>query len=289
MTRILVRCQNISIGDVLFASGVAKKLKERHGGECIVDFRSNYLQPIELLGNNPWIDSVFYKESPLTYDIVHELIPQETTLDLYEKKPSQFQRMCGIEDVDDEYEIYTNSAIDYSIKRSFEELTDLEWGTDIHKIAYQSDWDKRSMLFTESECARGDFSGSHRNVFDIINPLEVSEKVMLFSVGLDERISKNYPCINSTDRFTFTASLMKYCDYAVGTVGCLTNLAAAVGTKTIITTDYIHAMQQSGKDSRRLQLGPKCYFPNDTHIELSPYMRDDQVGDEILRVTLDGN
>jgi hypothetical protein len=309
MTRILVRCRNIHIGDILFASSVAKKLKERQVGECIVDFDLNYLQPIELLRNNPWIDAVYYKESLFEYDVIYDLIPPEVTLDPYETKPSQFQRMCGIENVDRNYEIHTNSALDYSIQRSMEELRELEWGEDTVRVAYQCDWDQKSFLYTESEYehAEGGKTGlgygkKRRNIFDIINKLELSDRIMLFAIGLDDKISKEYPCLNATSKFTFTASLMKNCDYVIGAEGCLTNIAAAVGTKTIITTDYIHQMfgpkgiawQQSGGDLKNLetrqpQLGPSCYYPADNHIELNPYLRDDQVGDEILRLVTNGN
>ena len=309
MTRILVRCQNIHIGDILFASSVAKKLKERYDGDCIVDFDSNYLQPTELLRNNPWLDAVYFRESLFAYDIIYELIPSETTLDPYEKKPSQFQRMCGIENVDGEYEVYTNSALDYSTQRSMEELKKLEWGEDVITVAYQCDWDQKSFGFTEEEYERAEggeaglgYGERRRNIFDIINSLEVSERIMLFAVGLHDKTAKGYPSLNSTSKFTFTASLMKNCDYVIGAEGCLTNVAAAVGTKTIITTDYIHQMfgpkgitrQQNGGDlenleTRKPQLGPSCYYPYEGHVELDPYLGDIQVGEEILRLAINGN
>ena len=125
----------------------------------------------------------------------------------------------------------------------------------------------------------------------------MSDKVILFAIGLDEKIAKGYPSLNSTSKFTFTASLMKNCDYVIGSEGCLTNVAAAIGTKTIITTDYIHQMfgprgivwQQAGGlpdrlETRKPQLGPVCYFPNAGHIELNPFLGDVAVGDEILRL-----
>ena len=65
---------------------------------------------------------------------------------------------------------------------------------------------------------------------------------MLFALGLDDKISKNYPAINTTSKFSFTASLIKNCDYVIGAEGCITNISSALGTPTIITTDYIHQM-----------------------------------------------
>jgi hypothetical protein len=311
MTKILIRCRNIHIGDIIFSSSVARKLKQVTPN-CVIHYDVNYLQPIELLNNNPYVDWVYYKESAdIDYDIVYQLMNEDvSTLNPYESAVSQFQRMCDIENFDDTFEVFTNQQLDYSIQRSMEELVNIgDWDDDLVKVGYQADWDRKSFLFTEEEyyraeggeCGGGYGSGS-RNVFDIINCMETSPKVMLFALGIDEKISNNYPCLNSTSKFTFTASLMKNCDYVIGAEGCLTNISSALGTKTIITTDYIHQMfgpkgigwQQSGGDLNNLEdrkpyLGPNSYFPDQGHIELSPFLTDNQVGEEILRIVLNGN
>lgn len=309
MTRILIRCRNIHIGDILHASSVARKLKEKNPSS-VVHYDINYLQPMELLYNNPHIDGVYYKEDDGNYDEVYELIKDREVLNPYKSSVSQFQKMCNIENFDDTFEIFTNEQLDYSIGRSMSELVNIdEWDSDLIKVGYQSDWDKKSFLFTEEEyyLASGGEDGTgygsgSRNVFDIINCMEVSPRIMLFSLGLEEKIAKTYPCLNSTSKFTFTASLMKNCDYVIGAEGCLTNMASAIGTPTIITTDYIYQMfgpkgirwQQAGGDLNKLEerkpfLGPNTYFPNQGHVELSPFLTDYEVGDEILRIVLNGN
>ena len=311
MTNILIRCRNIHIGDVIFSSSVAKKLKERNPN-CIVHYDVNYLQPMELLINNPYIDGVYYKETAnVDYDVVYQLMNDDvSTLSPYESAVSQFQRMCGIENFNDTFEVFTNPQLDYSIQRSMEELTQIgDWDDDLIKIGYQSDWDRKSFLFTEEEYYRAEggeggtgYGSGKRNVFDIINCLEISPKIMLFALGIDEKVSKNYPCLNSTSKFSFTASLMKNCDYVIGGEGCLTNVSSALGTKTIITTDYIYQLfgpkgigwQQNGGDTNSLEtrkpfLGPNVYFPEGGHVELNPFLTDAQVGEEILRIALDGN
>ena len=58
MTKILIKCRNIHIGDTLFASSVAKKLKEQNP-ESTIHYDVTFLQPIELLMNNPYIDKVY--------------------------------------------------------------------------------------------------------------------------------------------------------------------------------------------------------------------------------------
>mgnify|MGYP003966754367 FL=1 len=311
MTKILIKCRNIHIGDTLFASSVAKKLKEQTPG-CIIHYDVTFLQPIELLMNNPYIDKVFYRESnEADYDEVHQLMNEDVSvLNPFESSVSQFQRMCNIKNSDDTFEIFTNEHLDYSIKRSMEELTDLgEWNSDLIKVGYQMDWERKSFLFTEQEYdnAEGGEDGSgygsgNRQTFDIINCLEASPKIMLFALGLEETISKNYPCLNSTSKFSFTASLMKNCDYVIGTEGCLTNISSALGTPTIITTDYIHQMfgpkgihwQQRGGDLNNLEtrkpfLGPNSYFPNGNHVQLSPFLTDDEVGNQIEKIIFNGN
>lgn len=311
MSKILIRCRNIHIGDTLFASSVAKKLKQKNP-DSVIHYDVTFLQPIELLMNNPYIDGVYYRESDDSdYDEVYQLMNEDVSvLNPYESAVSQFQRMCNIENFDDTFEIFTNTYLDYSIKRSMEELVAIgEWDSDLIKVGYQSDWDRKSFLFTEQEyeLAEGGDDGTgygqgSRNVFDIINCLEISPKVMLFALGLEENISKNYPCLNSTSKFSFTASLMKNCDYVIGTEGCLTNISSASGTPTIITTDYIHQMfgpkgirwQQAGGDVNELEtrkpfLGPNSYFPNGSHVHLSPFLTDYEVGEQIEEIISNGN
>lgn len=310
MTKILIKCRNIHIGDTLFASSIAKKLKEQNPN-CEIHYDISFLQPIELMLNNPYIDKVFYKESENTdYDVIHELMENDvSTLSPYESAVSQFQKMCGIKNYDDKYEIYTNPSVDYSIKRSIQELKNIgELERDVILVGYQIDWGRKSFLFTEEEYDKAEgaedgsgYGKSKRNIYDIINPLEISSDVLLFSLGLDEQISKNYPEINSTSRFSFTASLMKNCDYVIGSEGCITNMSSALETKTIITTDYIHQMfgpkgicwQQTGGDLNNLEkrkpfLGPDLYFPNQGHIHLSPYLSDQDVGNQILEIVTHG-
>lgn len=310
MTKILVRCRNIHIGDTLFASSVANKIKEMYPNS-LVHFDISFLQPIELLLNNPYIDGVFYKESPnIDYDIVHTIMDEDVSvLNPFESAVSQFQKMCNIKNYDDSFEIYTNPTLDYSIGKSINELKNIgELEEDVKLVGYQVDWSRKSFLFTEEEYEQAEggetgkgYGSGLRNIFDIINCLELSPNILLFALGLDEKISKHFPEINSTSKFSFTASLIKNCDYVIGTEGCITNMSSAIGTNTIITTDYIHQMfgpkgicwQQHGGDLDNLEkrtpfLGPNMYFPNKNHIHLNPYLTDYEVGEKILEIITNG-
>ena len=60
MEKILVKCTGF-IGDTLFASSIAKKLKEQDPFR-VVDFSIPVAQPLELLYNNPFISKVFLSD-----------------------------------------------------------------------------------------------------------------------------------------------------------------------------------------------------------------------------------
>lgn len=308
MNRFLVRCRNIEIGDILFASSIARKLKERNQ-QCIVEYDINYLQPLELLENNPSIDKVYYKESRGLYDKIFDIMDGMHTLDPYKSAVSQFQQMAEIENYDDNFEVFTNTKLDYSIKKSMQELLKINyWDSGLVKVCYVMDWDRKSFLFTEEEYNRAEggedgtgYGSGKRNVNNIIKPLTDNQNIILFAIGIDAKDSKQFPSINSTSKFSFTASLIKNSDYVIGPEGCLTNMSSCIGTRTIITTDYIHQMfgpkgirwQQEGGDlnnleSRKPFLGPLCYFPNGEHIHLDPYLNDREVGEKVLEIVTHG-
>ena len=73
--KVLVKCTGF-VGDHLFASGLAKELKD-HGAEQ-VDYSVEMHQVMGLFSNNPYIDCVIHN-SQLTdkllaaYDVIHDL------------------------------------------------------------------------------------------------------------------------------------------------------------------------------------------------------------------------
>ena len=91
MTKFLIRCRDIDIGDVLFASSIAKKPKDETPWEtpCHIDFDSNYLQTLELLDNNPYIDNVFYKDSGDDYTKIFDINKSSHDLDVSNSVVSQ--------------------------------------------------------------------------------------------------------------------------------------------------------------------------------------------------------
>lgn len=298
MTKFLIRCRDIDIGDVLFASSIAKKLKDETPWEtpCHVDFDSNYLQTLELLDNNPYIDNVFYKDSGGDYTKIFDINKSSHDLDVSNSVVSQYQQMCGIKSFDDTFEIFTNPISDYSIKSSMKELIEIDyWTNDLIKICYVMDWDRKGYLLDEHDSIVIGNEINNRDTHTIIDPLKGNNNIMLFAIGIESRESKNFPSINSASKFSFTASLIKNSDYVIGPEGCLTNMSSALGIPTIITTDYIHytygpngVRTDKSKKYTPPFLGPCKYFPNGNHIHLDPYLSDLEVGNEILKIVTNG-
>ena len=66
----------------------------------------------------------------------------------------------------------------------------------------------------------------------------------------------------------------------------LSNLAAGVGTKTIITGDFVHQLYGPNGVLRKIEepkLGPKYYFPESGHVTLNPFLTDDEVAEQIIK------
>jgi hypothetical protein len=293
MTKILINCVDLDIGDILFASSVAKKIKEESPWEtsCQLEFSVNYLQPLELLNNNPYIDKVYYKECGDEYTEVFDINKSSHELNLSTSVVSQYQQMCNIKNFNDTFEIFTNPISDYSIECSMKELVEIEyWNSDIIKVCYVMDWDRKSYSLHNSVDRP-----ITRNAHSIIEPLKGNEQIMLFAIGIESKDSKKFPSINSASKFSFTASLIKNSDYVIGPEGCLTNLSSAIGTSTIITTDYIQGVY--GPNGTKVDinktyvepfLGPRKYFPSGNHTHLDPTLTDQEVGNEIFKIVSHG-
>ena len=65
------------------------------------------------------------------------------------------------------------------------------------------------------------------------------------------------------------------------------NLAAGVGTKTIITGDFVHQLYGPNgviKKIKNPKLGPEFYFPNSGHVSLDPYLLDEEVIEQMRKL-----
>ena len=276
MQKILIKCTGF-IGDILFASSIAKKLKEQNK-ECTVDYSIPVPQPLELLYNNPYIDNVFLdnniNESDYERVIVTPLVDQSIT------PPRQFQQAAGIEDVDDMFKVYTNPAYDYLAERTFSDAK----SKGIKVVTWLSNWEERSFLFTEQQYKAGvdvpnlGYGGSRRDIKYIVSNL--NDKYTMVNVGFPNGVNQFSTGLNTAATYSFTASLIKASDYFIGAEGGLANLAAGVGTNTILTSDFVHQLYGWNGVIRKInepKLGPKFYFGEDKHANLNPYLTDKEV------------
>jgi len=276
--RFLIKFRTSRIRDIMFGSSVAKKIKEEYG-LCELHFDVNFLQTIDLLNNNPYVDKVLYKESENEYNKIFEIKDDdvEDTSDISVVK--QIQLLCGIKNTDDNFNIYTNPTTDYGIRRSISDLIDTNtWHPDTIKVCYVMDLERRSYS-PESNYEK------NRNLNKILNVL-YDKNIMLFAVGLDDTSSKKFPSLNSTSRFSFTTSMIKVSDYVLGPEGCLTYLSASLGIPTILTTDYLY--KQYGTKFNKLYMGPEKYFPDNKNFYLNYDLSDEELGRQILNIISNG-
>lgn len=281
MKRILIK--NVGfIGDNLFASSIAMQLKSQE--LCTVDYLLSVKQPFELYKNNPYIDNVHLEEPDNTYyDVVYNLQP----INRQSTPTEQFQSQCNINNPSPEYKIYTNKALDDYVQYCFRNKGDRRL------VAYLSNWEERSFLFTEDEYKKGinvpnlGYGGKRRNINYIISQLSLRDDLVLIEVGKPNNTNQLDTDVFTVSEYSLTASIIKNCDYFIGAEGGLANLASGVGTKTIITGDFIHQLYGWNGVIEKCdepKLGPKYYFGDENHVVLDPYSTDQQVVENINKI-----
>lgn len=260
------------IGDCLFASSIAKKLKEEQQA-TEVHYAIWVKQPLLLMQNNPYIDSVQYQ--PM-YFPVDKLI---TIGQVDQSRPAtiQMQEQAGVRNPSVEYEVYTLEKYDREAKAELEGMAHNYPFRPV--VAWQANWKERAydtrieMLLETPK--RG---GPHRDIDNIL--VELCKDFTMYRVGLESGIVQHDPRAADAESFARTASIIKYCDWMIGAEGGLTNLAAGVGTKCIITTCFIHQVYGKFGFVKQIdnpQMGPKVYFPNAGHVHLEPFIPDSEV------------
>ncbi len=283
--KVLINCTGF-IGDILFASSVAKQLHLQtiSRDEPIVDYLIHLYQPYELLCNNPFINEVhLFSCDTSKYDVVYNL----HEIDFNIQPPKYYQMQCGIKNPSTEFRVYTNKAFDAAVAKTLQPIKD----QGLKVIAYLNNWEERSFIFTQEQYERGidvpnlGYGGSHRNTNWIIEQLSKETNLILIPVGMPANYNVREADFNNVAEYSMQASFLKNCDYFIGAEGGLCNLAAGVGTKTIITGDFIHQLYGWNGVIRKIEdpkLGPKHYFTEVAHLELNPYLTDKEVVEQIL-------
>ena len=278
MTRILLQGFGF-LGDLGFQSSVARKLHAESTGPLTVDFFLPLPQPLYVMQQNPYIHQVFTVmpdvqsyDRVITFGVVDQSMPATT----------QFQQTANIENPSVEYEIYVVPDIDATIADHMAALR-----TDRPLVAFQANWAERTYLYSQEHYEMGleqhQIITPDRDIMSVLTFL--SDYMDLIEVGLPCGVSQFAPEALDPQLYVATASTIKACDWMIGGEGGLTNLAAGVGTRTIITTDFM--WRQYGPDGhfKKLanpQLGPRVYFPDAGHVHLSPYLTDAEVAASIL-------
>jgi hypothetical protein len=279
---ILVSCKNYWIGDCLFASSLAKKLAEKYPGS-IIDYWIPLVQPKLLLEKNPYINKVFVEneQNLNTYQmfVTPPMINQEYPATL------QIQASAGITNQSLEFDVFTSPEHDVEI----ESMLSLMYKDDNRlKIAWQRNWEEKSFGFTNEEYERAidvpnlGYGGRRRDIKTIVR--ELSERFIMIPVGFPPGVPQYNSQAQDCTLYSRTASLIKKCDYFIGSEGGLSNLACAVGTNCIITTDFIAQLYWKNGVIRQLdnpQMGPFVYYPMSGHSHLDPFLTDKEVVDHI--------
>jgi ADP-heptose:LPS heptosyltransferase len=273
--KALIQCVGF-IGDNLFASSIPDKLKQQ--GYSKVDLQLSIAQPLELLKLNPNIDNVFLYEKIdyNDYSKVFNLQP----IHRKETPTIQLQQQCGVLQPSSDYKIYTNPAQDAYV------IPLLKHAAEGRKlVAYMSNWVEKTFGFTEEEYKKGvdvpnlGYGGRRRDTGFIVEELSKDDTLYLLPVGMPAGFNQREVVLDGVSNYTLTTSMIKACDWFIGAEGGLANLAAGVGTKTIITGDYVHQLYGWNGVIERNQepkLGPKYYFP-EGHYTLDPYLTDEEI------------
>jgi hypothetical protein len=287
--RILVNCTGF-IGDTLFASSLAKKLKEKYP-DCHITFKTRLVQPKLLLAQNPYIDDVAENVfGNFNLVITPPNISQEYPATI------QIQAAAGIEDQSLEFDVYTVPEYDMEAREHLDAIRLPHDNPDAQLVAFQNNWEEKSFLFTKEEYDRAidvphlGYGGKRRDINKIYRALADDPNIILVNVGHQCGVTQTDSRAHDADSFAFTASVIKQCDWFIGGEGGLSNLAAAVGTKCIITTDYIWQLYGPNGVIRRLenpQMGPATYYPDAGHVHLDPFLTDEEVIASIQKIIHD--
>ena len=201
----------------------------------------------------------------------------------------QFQIQCDIPNPSPEFKVYTNPSLDQYVKHLFEPIKDKKI------VAWLSNWEERTFGLTPEEYTLGvnipnlGYGGRRRNTSHIIEQLEKNSNIYLIEVGKPNGTNQLEFDLSTVSEYSLTASIIKNCDYFIGAEGGLANLASGVGTKTILTGDFVHQLYGWNgviEKCEEPKLGPKYYFGEENHNVLDPYLSDDQVVESILNIVL---
>lgn len=279
MKSCLIVCHGY-FGDHLFANSIAEHLVEE-GQFDAVDYVIGFPQVFPFFVRNPYVRNVFIDgvgPSPRipvnsnTYNKVFQLGPITRVV----PPAVEMQVMCGVNHPSPRFYIHTNEGLDEFVREYYGEKIGLI-------VGLMNGWKERSFGFTREEYDRGinippfGYGGRRRNTDWIVEQLELEFNTI--RIGTDGNINQ-FTVTHEGPSLDMTASILKYCDVFVGAEGGLANLAYAVGTDTILTSDFVHQLYGPNGVLQKLpepKLGPVYYGGTGKHINLDPYISDEDV------------
>lgn len=279
MKSCLIVCHGY-FGDHLFANSIAEHLIE-DGQFDAVDYVIGFPQVFTFFVRNPYVRNVFIDgvgPSPRipsnsnTYDRVFQLGPITRVI----PPAVEVQMACGVNHPSPRFYVNTNEEMDKFVRDYYGEKTGLV-------VGLMNGWKERSFLFTKEQYDRGidvpnlGYGGAHRNTDWIVEQLELEFNTI--RIGTEGNVNQ-FTVHHEGPSLDLTASILKYCDVFVGAEGGLANLAYAVGTDTILTSDFVHQLYGPNGVLQKLpepKLGPIYYGGKNTHINLDPYLTDEDV------------
>jgi len=293
MSKCLIICHGY-FGDHLFANSIAERLIQEKQFDQ-VDYVIGFPQVKPFFDRNPFVTNVILTTlgpSPIRpnnwqeYDSCFQLGPINRIV----TPAVEMQSLCGVKNTTPHFYIHTNPDIDVELEETFRKTKEQ---TGLPVLAIMNGWKEKTFLFTREQYQRGidvpnlGYGGSHRNTDYITEVLkETFPHVMVGTPFGVSQMNLNY----TGPSLDMTASLLKFCDYFIGAEGGIANLAYAVGTKTIITSDFVHQLYGPNGVLQKLdnpQLGPINYTTNPKdHINLDPYLTDQEVLENIMEIIL---
>lgn len=284
------------LGDNLFISSVAKKLIEEKQFEN-VDFMTGFPQVYELLSANPYIRNV-YMADVIGPELKHRVGVYD--LNEYDKvftfNPFSFnippaleaQQLCGVRMPTPDFHVWTTKENDEKALMYLEQLKNERPNTKV--VGWMRNWKQKAYKFTEEQywnATDNYFTGygtENRNIEFIVNRL--SDNFIMVPIGVPEDMSQLHTAQYQHEYRSFSeeASVLKFCDYFIGTEGGLANLASGVGCKTILTYEFLWQCYGPRGTVRPFENGPflgPVYYFSEGHTYLPLYKTDEEIIDLI--------
>lgn len=290
------------LGDNIFISSVAQKLREEQGFDKI-DYLTGFPQVFELLNENPYINNVYVSEQ-IGPELKHILPTYDLSGydNVFTFEPFMFdiqppiaaQLHCGIKNPSPEIKVWTVPAHD-EVASSF--IENLKQNSGKKVIAWQLSWDEKAYRFTEEEywTRYGNFlTGCGKKNRDIDFMIrELSKEFIMIPVGVPKTLTQFFTAEYQHEYRSFTeeASVLKYCDYFIGNEGGMANLASSVGCKTILTYEFTWQLYGPRGIMRQFENGPKlgpAHYFDKGHMYLPLYKSDEELIDIISDVVRRG-